>query len=236
MDVDSDPQRYTLFNRPLAPRHRRHERSVLDSPHNVRDVEEYHPLHSEVRCLQDEGKKRDFNINRLYQEVREHGTWTLEQIGNIATEQKDMDSRNRGTQRLITRLINNFDNLKNELEEKYERLGQENAQLAEAAYRTSVEESKDVGEQLQEAVRQQCRYTKQALTRLSEKTKVKVDEVLQAAREAQNQVYIKYEEVLQEQHKTEKILSNLTMEFELHAKNTKGDYFDICQLVIARAE
>ena len=41
--------------------------------------------------------------------------------------------------------------------------------------------------------------------------------------EAQEQVYIKYEEVLQEQHKTEMILSNLTMNVECQNKNEKGD-------------
>lgn len=40
-----------------------------------------------------------------------------------------------------------------------------------SAYRTSVEESKNGGEQLQEAVRQQGWYTKEALTKLSQKTK-----------------------------------------------------------------
>ncbi|KAH9820213.1 hypothetical protein DFH28DRAFT_924707 [Melampsora americana] len=207
MDMEDDHQRYALFRRPLAPRYGRGERSVSSSAHNRQDFEESHRLHTNVKCLQVKGKERDARVNRLFHELHDHRTWLTEQLQDCATKHEDLDVRHRQTQRLLMRVLKNFDELKSELEGKCEHLWEKNMQLAKAsaraqgqyltnislclcmlilslslplsekhkieisAYRTSLEESKNLGEQLQEAVQQQCWSTKEQLNKLSQKTK-----------------------------------------------------------------
>lgn len=120
------------YNRPLAPRHGRHQRDVEHPVHDGRDDvydDSQHRLHSYIERLQEEGKERDCHINRLLHELHENREWMSQQIENISNEQEHAAKRNQRTQEHLTIVKKNCAELTDNLEQNCRDLWEENTRL-----------------------------------------------------------------------------------------------------------